>query len=130
MTSVLIIDDEAPFRKYVGYFLVEHDYLVTEANDGHEGLRLMRASPTPLVVLLDYLMPDFNGFDVLRAVYADPGLFRRHAVIILTAQSRIIPMELAAFMTRTDIPLLLKPFEFDVLLEVIREAEQRFLEDG
>ncbi len=127
MTHVLIVDDDADTRKYLKALLLEEGYTVSEAADGHEGLRLMRDAARPLVVLLDYLMPEFNGFDVLRAVHADPGLFQRHSVVIMTSFGRIIPFELARFMTVADIPLLRKPFDIDQVLEAVGDAAERLM---
>ena len=127
MTTVLIVDDDTQIRMYLRALLRDNDYAVIEAVDGHEGLRLMREATTPYIVLLDYMMPNFNGFDVLRAVHADQGLFVRHAVIIMTAHGPILPIELARFMTEADIPLLRKPFDFDEVLEVVAEAERKLL---
>lgn len=127
MTTVLIVDDDATMRRYLRALLEDNDYCVEVAAEGHEGLAAMRAAPHPYVVLLDFLMPQFNGFDVLRAVHADAGLFARHAVIIMTAYSSIMPFDLARFMTMADIPLLRKPFEFDDVLEAVAEAEERLL---
>ena len=125
MATVLIIDDDAYIRMYLRVLLRDNDYEVEEAADGHEGLWLMRVATIPYVVLLDYMMPNFNGFDVLQAVHADDGLFVRHAVVIMTAHGPILPIELARFMTEADIPLLRKPFDFDAVLEAVAEAAQR-----
>jgi CheY-like chemotaxis protein len=128
MTQVLVIDDDEQTRTYLRYLLEDEGYRVAEADNGHEGLRIMRETASHLVVLLDYLMPEFNGFDVLRAVHADPGLLQRHSVIIITSYyGRIKPFELARFMTAADIPLLRKPFDYDQVLEEVAEASQRLV---
>jgi len=127
VTHVLIVDDDADTRKHLRVLLSEEGYAVAEAADGHEGLRLMREAARPLVVLLDYLMPEFNGFDVLRAVHADPSLFQRHSVVIMTSFGRIIPFELARFMTVADVPLLRKPFDLDQVLEAVGDAAERLV---
>lgn len=124
---VLVIDDDDQTRMYLRYLLEDEGYGVLEASDGHEGLRLLHETATPLVVLLDYLMPQFNGFDVLQAVHADPGLLRRHSIIIMTSGGRIMPFELARLMTVADIPLLRKPFDCQRVLEEVADAAQRLV---
>ncbi len=127
MTQVLVIDDDVQTRTYLRFLLEDEGYRVAEAGDGHAGLRIMRETTDHLVVLLDYLMPEFNGFDVLQAVHADPGMFQRHSVIIMTSYGRIMPFELARYMTAADIPLLRKPFDCDQVLEEVAEASQRLV---
>lgn len=96
MAHILIVDDDAPSRETLRYILEEAgDYQFIEAADGVEGLELIRASETPLVVLLDPLIPKLNGLDLLQAVASDARLAARDAYIIYTLNSRI---------TRANIP--------------------------
>jgi CheY-like chemotaxis protein len=126
MKPVLVIDDDAKTRRYLASLLTDEGYNVQTVGDGHEGLAFLRAAPYSCIVLLDYMMPNFNGFDVLRAAYGEPGLFQRHAFIIMTSLAgSIVPAELAIFMTRLDIPLLRKPFDFDDVLEAVDDCWQR-----
>ncbi len=126
MKHVLVIDDDAQTRRYLAALLTDEGYDVQEVGDGHEGLAFLRTAPYNCVVLLDYLMPHFNGFDVLRAAHGQPGMFQRHAFIIMTSLGgRIVPGELAVLMTRLDIPLLHKPFDFDEVLEAVDDCWQR-----
>lgn len=127
MKHVLVIDDDDKTRRYLRCLFEDEGYAVDEAVDGHEGLAFLRAAPYSYLVLLDYLMPNFNGFDVLRAVHAEPGLFQRHAIIIMTSLKPVVPRELAYYMTRTNIPLLGKPFDLDELFEAVEDGWQRLL---
>jgi CheY-like chemotaxis protein len=128
MKHVLVIDDDEETRHYLIALLSEEGYSVQDVGDGHAGLAFLRAAPFSYVVLLDYLMPNFNGFDVLRTAYGEPGLFQRHGFIIMTSYpGRIVPAELAAFMTRLDLPLLRKPFDFDVVLQAVSDSWQRLI---
>ncbi len=130
MAHVLIVDDDADTRHYLRDLLEQEGYLTLESGNGHEGIVMMQSAVGQLIVLLDYLMPDFNGFDVLLAVRADPGLVRRHAIIIMTSLTYVIPVELAHLMTVADIPLLRKPFDLAQLLEFVRDAEKRLADDA
>jgi len=128
MKHVLVIDDDVQTRQYLAALLSDEGYSVQEVGDGHEGLAFLRETPDSYVVLLDYLMPNFNGFDVLRTAYSAPAMFQRHSFIIMTSMAgRIVPGELAVFMTRLDIPLLHKPFDVDELLQAVDDSWQRLV---
>jgi CheY-like chemotaxis protein len=126
MKHVLVIDDEVQTRHYLAALLSDEGYTVQEVGDGHEGLAFLRGAPYSYVVLLDYLMPNFNGFDVLNVAYGEPGMFEHHSFIMMTSLAgRIVPVELAIFMTRLDIPLLHKPFDVDEVLQAVDDSWQR-----
>ena len=83
---VLIVDDEAVNREILGY-LLEDEYDISFAATGGEALEAVRGSSGRFsLILLDLLMPDMHGFDVLRTLKADP-LYSRIPVIVLTADS-------------------------------------------
>jgi CheY-like chemotaxis protein len=128
MKHVLVIDDDAETRHYLAALLADEDYIVQVVGDGHEGLAYLRSAPYSYVVLLDYLMPNFNGFDVLMAAHSEPAMFQRHQFIIMTSLAGpIVPTELAIFMTRLDIPLLHKPFDVDEMLEAVDDCWHRLI---
>jgi CheY-like chemotaxis protein len=55
---------------------------------------MLRAHPGPLVVLIDWRMPDLNRVEVLAVVAADPSLVQRHVYILMTAAAEL-PTRLA-----------------------------------
>ncbi len=73
--KVLIVDDNPNDRKILRYTLERHDCTVFEARDGHEGLDLA-IHHLPDIVISDALMPKMDGFQLLRAMKADPYLNR------------------------------------------------------
>jgi signal transduction histidine kinase/DNA-binding response OmpR family regulator len=84
MKTVLIVDDE-PDALQLFWRILEsagRDYRVLAAHDGQEALRMMRQQP-PDVVLLDLVMPNVDGFQVLAACQAEPNL--REVPIIVTS---------------------------------------------
>src|SRR5215472_3968619 len=84
--TVLVIDDEDPIRNVVRITLQEAGYTVLEAPDGRRvELELLRTSDSPLVILLDLMMPGMSGIELLRAVVANPPLNTHHAYIIFSA---------------------------------------------
>jgi len=68
--TILIIEDEPGFRKIYKDFLESEGYAVKEADDGQKGLQMIR-SVKPDLVLLDIVLPQMSGFDVLKAIRGD-----------------------------------------------------------
>src|SRR4051812_3236776 len=71
--TILIIDDELPFRQIYRDILRLDGYTVAEAEDGEEALKMIAASP-PNLILLDLVMPKVSGFDVLSQLKSNPQL--------------------------------------------------------
>jgi signal transduction histidine kinase/DNA-binding response OmpR family regulator len=63
-TTVLVVDDNADVRRYVRR-LLEPRYRVLEATDGQDGLERTR-SALPDLVVADVMMPELNGFEMVR----------------------------------------------------------------
>jgi CheY-like chemotaxis protein len=79
---VLVIDDDDEAREIVERILRKDGFDVVTASTGEEGLRLAHAV-APIAITLDVMMPDMDGWSVLRALKADPGL-RTVPVVMLT----------------------------------------------
>ena len=69
--TVVVIDDDPLDLDLVEAVLAPEGYTVVRAASGEEGVRLVRQE-NPLVVLLDLLMPDMDGFEVAERLSADP----------------------------------------------------------
>jgi signal transduction histidine kinase len=82
--SVLVIDDEAAVREVLTETLKEQGYRVEAAAGGREGIALARKRRPDLVVL-DLMMPEVTGFDVVRALRERPAT-REIPVVIYTAK--------------------------------------------
>lgn len=125
MARVLVVEDDASIRETLRFILEDGGHEVQEAEDGVEALAALRATRTPMVVLLDVLMPRMGGREVLRAVAEDSRLAERHAYILVTATSETFPLEFANLLTRMQVPVIAKPFDIDRLLGGVGAAAQR-----
>jgi len=85
MGRILVIEDDAAIREMLVRRLQLRGYTVDQAVDGETGLEMIRAAP-PDVVLLDHGLPGMSGWDVARAVRADPR-FAELPIIALTAHA-------------------------------------------
>ena len=63
--KILIVDDEPSNRNILGQELTHEGYSVVAASDGREGLRKVE-SAHPDLIILDYMMPDLSGLEVLK----------------------------------------------------------------
>lgn len=125
MAHVLIVDDDADIRMSMRTLLEDiGGHSVLEAPDGLAALEILRSSEQRLVVLLDLLMPGLDGMGVLREVAADDTLASRHTYILVTVSRHAsmpeVPPRLAAL-----VPVVPKPFDMDVLLDTVADADRR-----
>ena len=70
MKKVLIVEDEAAIRKVMSNTLAEAGFTILEAKDGQAGLKIA-LEEKPDVILLDLLMPNMGGHDMLAALRQD-----------------------------------------------------------
>jgi two-component system KDP operon response regulator KdpE len=116
--AILIVDDEAPTRKYVSANLRERGYDVQVAADGSEALKLLGEHPFDLLIL-DIGLPGPDGLQVLEAVRRDMEV----PVLMLTARGRESDKVRALDLGADD--YLTKPFGVQELLARVRAALRR-----
>ena len=68
--KILLIEDDSGFRRTYEDVLVSDGYTVVTAEDGEQGLAMVRTEK-PDVVLLDLILPKLPGFEVLKRIRAD-----------------------------------------------------------
>jgi PAS domain S-box-containing protein len=71
--TILVIDDDPTVREMMRRYLQQEGFRVVSAADGEEGLRIA-ARIVPSVITLDVVMPERDGWDVLRSLKSDPRL--------------------------------------------------------
>jgi CheY-like chemotaxis protein len=104
-THVLVADDEPHIGRIIKMKLEQGPFRVTLAYDGREALEVLEREPDIGLVLLDLMMPQLSGLDVLTHIRSDPR-WRTLPCIILTAagqeQQHRQAMELGAseFLTK------------------------------
>lgn len=83
--SLLIVDDNELNRDVLSRRLSQASYRLTMAADGRQAVNLLTASPDAFdLVLLDIMMPEMNGYQVLEAMKSEPTL-RHIPVIVISA---------------------------------------------
>ena len=124
-TQVLVVDDDQCVRLMMKTVLEDAGYCVLEARDGIEAMALLRTSLLHLVVLLDWMMPQMSGEDVLQAVKDGPAVLRRHAYILVTANTPTRSAHLLELLAELAVPVMPKPFRLQQLLDTVEEHDRR-----
>ncbi len=119
MAHVFVVDDDPGIRAVLRCALEAEDHAVIEAADGVSALEVLRASPWPLVVLLDLRMPHLDGAGVLGTVAGDRVLAQRHRFVLLTANALPLPLALGTLLACLNVPVVSKPFDVESLLDVV-----------
>ena len=125
MTTVLVIDDEAPIRLLCRVNLEAEGMSVSEAGDGPSGLEQARAE-RPDVILLDVMMPGLDGWAVAEALLDDEDT-TEIPIIFLTARAEFRDRERGLEIGGID--YITKPFNPVELAPLVRSVLQR-LERG
>ena len=113
--SVLVIEDEKSICDFIGKTLTSHDYKVTTATTGKEGLAILTSS-LPDVVLLDLGLPDMDGIDIIKQTREWSSL----PIIVISA--RVQEREKVAALDAGADDYITKPFGTEELMARIRTA--------
>jgi CheY-like chemotaxis protein len=110
--TVLIIDDEEPAHQLLERELAGAGYHILHAAGGHEGLKLAKRA-RPDVITLDIIMPDLDGWSVLKALKADPELCDIPVVLVTIMGDRDLGFALGAA------DYITKPLDRDLLMRAV-----------
>ncbi len=127
LPHVLIVDDE-PFNIEIIAELLsdEGGYQISSAPDGREALEMMEANPDDFdVILLDQMMPNMTGMEVLEEMKQHPIL--RHCPIIFQTAKRDMSSIVEGLEAGAHY-YLTKPFDEGILLSVVRTAVRERVE--
>ena len=111
--KILVIDDSLVIRKMVEIALEDEDYVIETAVSGKEGLEKLD-SVSPVLVILDMMLPDINGIEILKTIKASKGI----PVIMLSGKDSPQMVENAKKEGAEE--FLPKPFKDDDLVEKVK----------
>ncbi len=112
--KILIADDEPNIVISLEYLMKREGFQVSVARDGAEALAMIADDP-PDLLLLDAMMPNVDGFEVLQTLQGQP---ERPKVIMLTAKGRESDVEKGRALGADD--YVVKPFSTGELVERVR----------
>jgi len=119
--NILVIEDDYIVARTIERSLRGDEFEITLASRGDKGLHIARQR-LPDLVILDIIMSDMNGYEVCRAMRADPQL-REVPVLFLTARVKAQD-KIAGFKAGAD-DYLCKPFNVDELILRVRAILRR-----
>jgi CheY-like chemotaxis protein len=111
--SIMVIDDSIVIRKMIEIALEEEDYRILTATSGKEGMETIEKE-SPNLIILDMVLPDMNGIDVLKKVKTA----KKTPVIMLSGKDAPQLIESAKEIGVDD--FLPKPFRDEELLEKVK----------
>ncbi|MGR8934406.1 MAG: response regulator [Gammaproteobacteria bacterium] len=116
-TTLLIVDDAPENLAVLGELLRHAGYRVKAANSGRAALQYARQKPYPELILLDVMMPEMDGYEVLASLRSDPAA-ADIPVVFLTALSDASNEERGLQMGAAD--YIAKPIQPLVVLARVR----------
>lgn len=121
MKKILVIEDEQPIRSGIRDLLEIRDYKTFTTDCGTEGIKLAKEI-MPDVILCDILMPEIDGYEVLRRLDEDPET-ASIPFIFLTAKSEMNDLRYGMNLGADD--YLIKPFMAENLYKAIETRLSR-----
>lgn len=110
---VLIVEDDDSIRNALIELIYEEGYNAHGARDGREALEYLQSpeSLRPALILLDLLMPEISGWEVLSSMRGDEYM-SSIPVCAISGAAVVSPQGVVKFMR--------KPLNMDMLLDVVR----------
>jgi signal transduction histidine kinase len=142
---ILVVDDSEINREVVGHALRKNGYQVVEAASGKEALEKIK-SETPVLIVLDLMMPEMSGYDVTKLLKEDEAYaaFKAIPIMMLTAKTSLEdkiyglqlgaddylgkPFSIQEFLARVHVLLRLNSLQNDLYRwnrELSRQVEER-----
>lgn len=111
--KVLVVDDSKVTRGMIGRILREFGFEIIEASNGLEALEKVRIE-RPELALVDWNMPEMNGYEFIKAVRSDPE-YDYMKIMMVTTESDIDQMTAALEAGANEYTM--KPFTKEIITE-------------
>ena len=117
--SVIVIDDDEDTVRGFSEFLEEHEIrVIGKGYDGKTAVELYKKH-TPDVVLLDVMMPDYDGFyglENIRKINPDAKIIMVTADLTSDTEKKLVDLKASA--------MIYKPYEIDSVIETIEKVHK------
>ena len=115
--KILAVDDSKTMREMVSFTLKGAGYEVVEAEDGKAALTTLNGGKVDAIIT-DLNMPNMNGFELIRAVRANPA-YKFTPILMLTTEGDAAKKEEGKAAGATG--WIVKPFNPEKLIEVVKK---------
>jgi two-component system chemotaxis response regulator CheY len=113
----LVIDDSRAMRALLGRMLKGLGFEVSEAGNGREGLQRLKELGSVDLALVDWNMPEMNGFDFLKAVRSEHNY---DGLLLMMVTTETEMGQVARALEAGANEYVMKPFTPDVIVEKLR----------
>ncbi len=120
MKTILLIEDTHAILDNLTEYLEMEGFIILAANNGREGIELAR-DYVPDLIICDVLMRDMDGHEVLRLLRATPHTYEI-PFIFSTSMSEKVDRATALKLGADD--YIIKPFELETLLKMVKHWTQ------
>ena len=117
--QVLIIDDDVRNIFAMTSALERHGALVSYADNGRQGLELLSSGPPVQAVLVDIMMPELDGYEVMRRIREQP---RHRALPLIAVTAKAMPADREKCIRAGATHYLAKPVDAGQLVSALRVA--------
>lgn len=116
-STILVVDDNKDIRDLITLILEDEGFTVIAVAGGEAALDSMHATHSDLV-LLDIMMPEMSGYEVLRKIRADKeSSINQTPVLMITAKSQVADIDEAIEAGATS--YIVKPFIADSMVDKV-----------
>ncbi|MDM1544673.1 response regulator [Ignatzschineria indica] len=122
MKKILIVEDEIPISEMIEHFLSSQGFEVIQAFDGNEAKEILAQNPKIDLILLDWMMPQKSGIDLLKELKASRK--NRHIPVIMLSARAELEDRVVGLDSGAD-DYLPKPFAMKELLSRINSLLRR-----
>lgn len=113
----IVIDDSRAVRAILSGMLREMGFETSEATNGKDAMMQLKASQPPALALLDWNMPEMNGFELLQRVRANRA-FDSMRIVMVTTETEMSQMLRALEAGANE--YVMKPFTREVIREKLQ----------
>ena len=112
--TLLLVDDDEDILQALEEVLDAHGYSTRRAANGLEALAQLEREPTPVLVILDLMMPVMSGWQLLEELCQRPALAHVPVIVVSASRERVAAPSLKGQLS--------KPFSIPDLLAQVRSA--------
>lgn len=115
--QAIVIDDSRAVRAILGGMLREMGFQVSEAINGRDAIMHLNANDPPALAMLDWNMPEMNGFDLLIRVRANRA-FDSMRIVMVTTETEM--SQVARALEAGANEYVMKPFTREIIREKLQ----------